>query len=160
MDAKRSGAGIGKRRKKEIAKAVSVVLALADLLTIALLVISKGNPIERIAIGAVVLAVSGEAIRQANGLDGGYGLYLLGSRHGIKAIDRLAKHRENAWNFIADFGLALGFGAFSYLLLRKRDMKAFVTGMLAIVFIILFVFPSLGIILEFIPLLSGGASHN
>jgi len=146
---------LSKKDKKKISKAITIIVAAADLMLLALLVVTQFNDIARLAIGVAILGVSGEFIRKSNGLEGAYGLYMLGSRHGIKTINSLAKNNKSLWNFIADFGLAISFGMFSYLLLRKRNLKAFLLGIAAIAIIAIYVFPNLGIMLEFMPMLSG-----
>ncbi|MGC8676268.1 MAG: site-2 protease family protein [Candidatus Micrarchaeia archaeon] len=157
--ARNKAAKVSKAAKRQIARAVTMLMALVDVLVVAFLVITPGSAPLRIFAGVVLLAATGEFIRRANGLSGGYGLYLAGSKRGIGMIDRLAAGKERAWNFIADLGIAMGFGLMSYKLMSRRK-KAFATGIVAIVLIVLVVFPNLGVILDFMPAISGRLAES
>jgi len=147
---KRINAGKGDKRK--LVRTVSALIAMADVLFIAMLAISSGDPLLRIIAGIVVLAISGEAIRNANRLEGGYGLYLLGGKYGIGTINALAKGREKIWNAFADFGLSVGFGILSYKFLKNKRIWA--TGIFSIILIMIFVMGNLSVILDFMPSIS------
>lgn len=152
-------------RKKKIKidkryRRILTVLAVAAAITsIIYLVISGGDPRIRFLLGAVAMGLSGQMILRANGLNGSYGLYLLGSRRGIRTIGRIAKRNTNFWKFFADWGLAMGFGLLGYLHFRKSiDKRAFILGIASILLIILLVFPYLTLMLDFIPQIGGKVS--
>ncbi|MEM3483016.1 MAG: site-2 protease family protein [Candidatus Micrarchaeaceae archaeon] len=147
-----------KEAAKQLARVITALMLLVDILAIAFLVITPGNAVLRIVLGIVVLGATGELIRNANKLEGGYGLYLAGSKRGIGAINKLASHCRRAWLFAADMGLAMGLGLFSYKLLKHRKV-AFISGIALVLLIVFFVFPNLGVVLDFIPSISGRVSE-
>jgi len=133
-------------------KAIAWLLAVADVLFLFLLVVSQGSIVLRAVAGIVALMVTGEMIRRSNGLEGAYGLYLVGGKHGIKIIDKLSSRNQQVWKFLADMGLAMGMGLFSIGIVKNK--KAMVSGIAMIFFIILFMFPNLSLLFQYMPLIS------
>ncbi|MEM3781582.1 MAG: site-2 protease family protein [Candidatus Micrarchaeaceae archaeon] len=152
-----SGGRAGSQYKRKLARTITALMLVADVLALAFLITAQGNAVLRIILGVVALGASGEIIRGANRLEGGYGLYMAGSKRGIGAINKLASHGKSAWLFATDMGLAMGFGLLSYKLLKHRK-TAFASGIVLALLIVLFVFPNLSVVLEFIPAISGRVS--
>ncbi len=107
----------------------------------------------QIILAIVSLLISGTAIRRLRGLQGGYGLYMTGSKHGIGAIDSISKKSKPFWEQMPIWGIVLGFGIFSYFLLKgKVDKRVFAFGIISLILILLFVTPCTGVPLQFINL--------
>ncbi len=143
--------------------AVTVTVFAAALLSIAFLLITSGSVLIRFGVAILVLIVSGHMIATANGLKNSYGAYLLGGKHGIKLVDSLAGRSPKLWVALADWGLAFSFGLISYLMFRKyvsKKMLAF--GIATVAAVVLFAFPYLPIVLNFIniPQISAGAAAS
>ena len=104
-----------------------------------------------IAIAALVIA--GMLIRKLKSLEGGFGMYLLGSKRGIKTIDRVSKSHKTFWNSMAMWGVVVGFGLLSYPLLKGRiDKRLYAFGMLSLFIMMFFVVPYTGEALQFVNL--------
>jgi len=147
-----------RKEQKAYAKVISVLAVIASIMTIGLLLSISGYVALRFFAGVLVLAVTGELIAHSNGFEGAYGLYMLGSKHGIRTVDRLASFNKKLWDLIADFGIATSFGIASIFAFKHIDKRAFAIGIVALVLIMYFVFPYLGIILDFMPQLSTGVA--
>ncbi len=133
--------------------AVTVSVAAASVLALAFLALYNGDLVVRVLAALLVLVVSGRMIARANGVKDSYGAYMLGGRRGIRAIESLSKWRPRAWLAFADWGLAFSFGAASLLMFRNRlSRKAILAGIISIVLILVFVFPYLSLVLDFITI--------
>jgi Zn-dependent protease len=107
----------------------------------------------RIVFALALLVTSGVAIQKTLGLIGSYGLYMMGSRKGLKAIDHISKRHMRFWDAMAMWGLTMGFGLFTYLLVKgKIDKRVFAFGMISIVFVVIFVQPYFAAAFQFIEM--------
>lgn len=71
-----------------------------------------------------------------------YGVYMIRSKFGLNLMDRLSKSAVWFWNGLADWGLVLGFGIFSYFLFRKQISKRMIIfGIISIFVILVFILP-------------------
>jgi membrane-associated protease RseP (regulator of RpoE activity) len=105
----------------------------------------------RVALAFAALMISGLAIQRVMGLDGGYGLYMVGSKKGLKTIDAVSKNHRKFWDAMAIWGLTLGFGLLAYPLLKGRiDRRVFALGILSTIFIAIFVQPYFSVAFQFI----------
>jgi Peptidase family M50 len=155
MKGKRSGS------PKATPLAVTLLFAAAAVLALAYLFLVSGNVIVRFFFAVVVLVISGSAIANANGIRSSYGAYLLGGRKGIDIVDSLASRNGRLWAAMADWGLASGFGLLSLPFFRKDlGRGTFLLGMATILATLVFVFPYLSVVLNFIniPQLSSAAT--
>ena len=147
-DAKKTG-----RHDMAQRTAVTVSVAAVSVLVLAFLVLYNGDVVVRVLAALFVLAVSGRLIARANGVKDSYGAYMLGGKRGIKAIELLSKRWQGAWLAFADWGLAFSFGAASLLMFRNRlSKKAILVGIISIILILVFVFPYLSLVLDFISI--------
>ena len=84
---------------------------------------------------------------------GFFGMYMLGSKRGTWIIDRLAGSGKPYWEFMADWGLATGFGLLSYFMFKKRiSAKMAVFGAVSAVLIMFFVVPFMAEAFTFISI--------
>ncbi len=121
----------------------------------------------RWTIAIVALVLAGMAIRRLKSLEGGFGMYLLGSKRGIKTIGNISKSHRSFWNSMAMWGVVVGFGLLSYPFLKgKIDKRLYAFGMLSLFVMMFFVVPYTGDALQFINLSfiqtaisSAGAAH-
>ncbi len=111
------------------------------------------------ALGAIVqvilalstLVISGICIQKIKGLKGGYGLYMAGSKKGINTVDRISRKNVNFWKHMSTWGMVLGFGVFSYFLLKgKIDKRIFALGIVSIAVILYFMIPCTALPLQFV----------
>ncbi len=111
------------------------------------------NPWIRLAVGIVSMALIGALIGRLEMLGDSFGVYMIGGRYGIGTINYLAKRNSGLWKDMADWGIILGFGVFSYLILRDRTSKhVYALGFLTIIVMMLFVVPYTSIGLQFVKL--------
>lgn len=83
------------------------------------------------------LIIVGTLIQGVNGFAGGYGVYLLSTKKGIRLIDRISQKYTAFWNGMAVWGIVLGFGLLSWPFLKGRINKwLFAFGLLTIIFVI------------------------
>ncbi|MDE1856821.1 MAG: site-2 protease family protein [Candidatus Micrarchaeota archaeon] len=107
--------------------------------------------INRAALALVSLFCVGVVVQRAASLNGGYGLYLVGSEKGLQTIDNIARKHPDFWLRMADWGFVLGFGLLSYPFIRGRiGIRTYAFGMLSLVAMMLFIIPNLGIPFQFI----------
>jgi membrane-associated protease RseP (regulator of RpoE activity) len=107
----------------------------------------------KVVLVVAVLFVCGEYIRRANRLHGSHGLYMLSGKWGISAIGKAASRAPQAWNFMADWGLTIGFGLAAYLIAgRKINRKAMAVGMLTLILVPLLIIPESAVPINFITL--------
>lgn len=120
----------------------SIVVAVAAVFAIVYLYFSGLSPILSWPAAIVMLLITGYIISSANGFMGFFGMYMLGSKRGTWIIDKLASRGKHYWEFMADWGLATGFGLLSYAMFRKRiSAKMALFGAFSAVFIMAFVVP-------------------
>lgn len=101
----------------------------------------------------VVLLVSGIIIQKVDNLGGNYGIYLLKTTHGLNSIRKIAHADENFWKLFAAWGMILGFGVFSYLILGKSiSKKMYAFGFISLIVITFFVLPYMTYAATFIDL--------
>jgi Zn-dependent protease len=111
------------------------------------------GPVSQVVLAIISLIISGMTVQKIRGLQGGYGLYMAGSARGISTIDSISKKNKGFWEQMPMWGIVLGFGVFSYFLLKgKVSKKTFIFGMASLVLILLFVMPCTGVPLQFINL--------
>lgn len=138
------------RRGKSCLGAVGIVLAAVGVLAI-LYAMDALSVLTRAALAFIALILSGLAIQRAMGLNGGYGFYMMGSRKGLRAIDRTSRRYRKFWDAMTMWGLTMGFGLLAYPLVKGRiDTRVFALGVLSSVLIVLFVQPQLAIAFQFI----------
>ncbi len=105
----------------------------------------------QVGIALLALVASGMGIRYLMHYNGGYGLYMLSGKHGIREVDAIAQQHKDFWSALAMWGMVLGFGLFSYPLLKGRMSKrVFALGIASLFGIIIFVLPFLSYSLLFI----------
>ncbi|MCL4375855.1 site-2 protease family protein [Candidatus Marsarchaeota archaeon] len=122
---------------------LTLFVVIACLLVLVYSYYSNWNIALRIMFFIAALFLSGSAITRINGLEGGYGLYLLKTKKGINFIDSLSKRAPWFWKGMAEWGLVIAFGFLSYPIFRKRiGWGAYIIGILSIVVILLFVLPA------------------
>ena len=106
------------------------------------------------------LFVCGIIVQRTSGLKGGYGLYLLGGRRGIKFINGLAKDRYKVWDAISLWGLSMGFGLSTYLLMKgKVDKRIIALGIISIIAIDLLLVSYIDYGLQFLNIPRLGVSN-
>ncbi|MGA3020592.1 MAG: site-2 protease family protein [Candidatus Micrarchaeales archaeon] len=150
-----------KKFQKKYAAVTTLIFAAAALLALVYLFLVNGSILLRFALAILVLVVSGHLIATVNGLKSSFGMYLLGGKRGIKFIDKLSKSHKKVWIMLSDWGLAFSFGALAYFMFRKQiSKKMLVFGILSIILILLFVYPYLPLVLQFIsiPQINSGIS--
>ncbi|MCL5427881.1 MAG: M50 family metallopeptidase [Candidatus Marsarchaeota archaeon] len=110
----------------------------------------------KFAVAIIALWIIGSVIVRVNGLgkeDAYGGMFIIGSRRGVGVIEWLARSRPRAWDFFAQVGLVISFGALSYVLFRKQiGWKALATGMVALALLLFIVLPFTGLLLNFITI--------
>ena len=120
----------------------SIVVAIAAVFAIVYLYFSGMSPVISWPAAIIILLITGYIISSANGFMGFFGMYMLGSKRGTWIIDRLASRGRPYWEFMADWGLATGFGLLSYFMFKKRiTAKMAIFGAISAVLIMLFVVP-------------------
>ncbi|MGC8586741.1 MAG: site-2 protease family protein [Candidatus Micrarchaeia archaeon] len=145
---------MAKEKRKHLSKHRKLFTAATATATVALLAfdyVSGINSILAWFIAIAALIVSGEMITVLNGLNGGYGMYMIGSRHGISFIDSISKKHQRLWTNVADIGLVLSLGLLSFVVFRHRmSKKKIAFGMVALVLLFVFVFTQLQLAMNFI----------
>lgn len=139
----------------------TVLVALLDVLAIVFLYKVSFSPLARWAAALVLLIGSGDFIARINGKQHFLGMYMLGGSLGIKFVDRLSKKNVSFWNYLADWGLVLGFGILAWPLFKKHiDKQTFFAGMSTILVLLFLIYPYLGLTLNFlnIPAITGRIS--
>jgi membrane-associated protease RseP (regulator of RpoE activity) len=107
----------------------------------------------RWASGLASLFIVGVVIQREKHFAGGYGMFLLSSKHGIAAIDEISQKHKTFWNEMAIWGFVLGFGLFAWPLLKgKISKKTYAFGFASLILIMLFVVPYMSLSLQFINL--------
>jgi membrane-associated protease RseP (regulator of RpoE activity) len=135
----------------KVAAIAIVLLALAA--SYVLVTASAVSVVIRAVLEVLMLAAAGIGIQRALSFNGGFGLYLLSSKKGLRYIDGISKHNQVFWRSMAMWGFVLGFGVLSYPLMRgKLSKKLFAFGLLSLAAMYVFVTPYLGYSLQFINL--------
>jgi len=122
---------------------VSILIVFVVVALIAYLYYVNGNLFARIIFSLVALVIAGEIILRINGFPRlAYGIYMARGKLGLDMMDRLASRHQRVWNFLADWGLVLGFGLFSLVLFRKDvSKKTIAFGTLSILLLLVFIIP-------------------
>jgi membrane-associated protease RseP (regulator of RpoE activity) len=108
-------------------------------------VISDFGAIPKTILSVTLMVLSGLAFQRIFGLEGEWGLNLVRGTVGIRFMDSVAKRAPALWNFLADFGLVVGFGLGSLFLFNKKiPKKTVVAGMLFLMAFMQFVLPLAG----------------
>ncbi len=103
--------------------------------------------------GLASLFIVGVVIQREKHFAGGYGMFLLSSKHGISSIDEISQKHKTFWNEMAIWGFVLGFGLFAWPLLKgKLSKKTYAFGFVSLILIMLFVVPYMSLSLQFINL--------
>ncbi|MGC8567956.1 MAG: site-2 protease family protein [Candidatus Micrarchaeia archaeon] len=141
------------KKQKEV---LSIFLILFGLILLYAIVdylpfLSTAN---KVILGLVAMIAIGLAVSHMNSFEGFYGIYLLGSRVGIKTIDSISKRHRNFWTAMATWGLVLSFGLLVVQVTKtKISKKMMLFGMFSI-FAIFFLVEYFGIFgLSFISIL-------
>lgn len=133
-----------------------IAIAAVVLSFVYLYVLYTANSIDpwvRLAMGVAFLILVGILIGRLEALDESFGIYMIGGKRGIGTINYLAKHKAELWKDMADWGIVLGFGVFSYFILgKKASRRVYAFGFLTIVVTMLVVVPYTSIGLQFIKL--------
>jgi len=141
-------------KKRRLNKHRRLLTAITAVLVVVLLsadYLSGMNAVLEWGIALAALLLSGELIAVLNGLNGFYGMYMVGSRHGISFIDRLSKSHQRLWTDAADIGLVLSIGLLSFIVFRHRmSKKKIAIGMVVLVLLFVFVFTQLQLAMGFI----------
>ena len=139
---------------------IALVFVAAFALIIALYYSDIGV-VNKWIFGILSMFFFGLLIQRIGGFSGGFGMYMLGSKRGIKTVDNISKRFGGFWDNMALLGLVLGFGALSYFMLRKKK-PLFAFGMVLLVLMLFFVLPFLSYGLEFLnlPQLTSAAASS
>ncbi len=105
------------------------------------------------ALAIATLVISGIIITKVDGLNGGYGIYLLKTKKGLSTIKKIAYSNEKFWDSFAAWGMILGFGVLSYLILgNKVSKKMYAFGLISLIIITMFILPYMSYAATFINL--------
>ncbi|MEM3227478.1 MAG: site-2 protease family protein [Candidatus Micrarchaeaceae archaeon] len=129
---------------------IYAVVAIA-LAFIVLLYYSPIGVVSKWFLGIAGMFFFGAVLQKMGSFSGGFGLYMVGGRRGIKSIDKISKKGGSFWENMALFGLVLGFGIFSYFFVRNNK-RLFVFGLAALLLMMLFVLPYLSYGVQFLNL--------
>lgn len=105
------------------------------------LLLTPMSGVLKFVLAIILLSGTGMALQKEYKLEGWYGMNLLRDKRGLDTMDKISRIHPELWNFLADIGLVLGFGAFAKLLFRHVSWKALLTGLLFMLFLALFIFP-------------------
>jgi hypothetical protein len=142
-----------RKSDKKMRMALTLTMALASFFMIVYLLLSPGSVILRFALAVAALGVAGNMIANANGLRQSFGAYLVGSKRGINIIESLSKKSPNLWILFCDWGMTFSFGVAAYFIFRRQlDKRAFAAGIATIIAVMLFVYPFLPLIFNFISI--------
>ncbi|MGI0100388.1 MAG: M50 family metallopeptidase [Candidatus Micrarchaeaceae archaeon] len=130
----------------------AVVLIAVSLIALYLLFTAKSaNIVVRVVLALALLVAVGSMMRKAFKLNGGYGLYMAGSKKGLATIDHISKKYGTFWDFMAMWGLTLGFGLLTYPLLKgKIDKRVYAFGIVSLLVILFLVLPYISYGFQFI----------
>lgn len=134
--------------------------ALGFLLLYLIIVTPSVGIYIQVASALVDLFVVGLVIQRTAGLKGGYGLYMLGGKSGISFVNRLAKDKKGVWDLLSLWGLSMGFGLFTYFLMKgKVDRRIIALGIVSIIVIELFLVSYIDYGLQFLNIPRLGISY-
>lgn len=126
-------------------------LALGILALYYLYTASSVSIVFRIVAVFPVLILSGIAIQRSMSFKGGWGLSLIGGKHGSGIIEKLSKMKGGFWEEFAMWGLTISLGLMTYFLVKGKIKKStFIIGMVSLILLELFVLPYLAYGLQFI----------
>ncbi len=151
----------GKAKKHKLrhnAAITSVLVPLAFLLLVLVYYWNLGQANwtvgVKFAAAVAILWIAGIAIVRVNALKESYGgLFVFGGRKGIGIIEDLAGGRARFWEFFAQVGLVMSFGALSYFVFRKQiGRKALALGLVLTAVMFFVVWPFIALALNFIAI--------
>ncbi len=131
----------------------SAIIVLAEILLLYAMW-NGGLPLPvSITVALISLIVSGTLISRANGFPGGYGLYLVKTKRGLRTIDGMAVKHRRIWTAIVDWGFVLSFGILSYVFFRKYvSRKMLALGTLSIIIFQIAILPYLAVSMSLVSL--------
>lgn len=95
----------------------------------------------KFALGLLEMFIVGQILIKRYSLKGEYGIIMLRTKKGLRIINDLAMNPK-FWNFFAEVGLVISYGALSFVLMRKNvGMKSGVVGFSLLLFLSMFVVP-------------------
>ncbi|BCS90920.1 MAG: hypothetical protein ARM1_0377 [Candidatus Micrarchaeota archaeon] len=147
---------------------LAIVIIISGLLFIYvdyfyLRLLGVGN---QIVLALAYMIASGLYIKKLINTEGYYGMYLVKTERGIRAIYRIAKRYKKIWIILSIWGLSLSFGLLSLILVRKiKDLKLskYIVAFIGIIMIpiVFILFEAFGPYpLEFIKLFSVNTNLN
>ncbi|MDE1869004.1 MAG: site-2 protease family protein [Candidatus Micrarchaeota archaeon] len=125
--------------------AVAIALAALTVVTLWFIAVANfGGPLEKFGMGILDIFVIGLLLQVSLKPKGGYGLYLVGTKRGIKTVDNISKRHAKFWDAMAMWGLTVGLGLISYPLVKGRiDRRVYAFGMASLVLMYIFLVPYL-----------------
>ncbi len=140
--------------EESVSKIVVILLIIASLFVLYLLYRASGvSLIFRGLFAVAVLIAVGSIIQKMLKLQGGYGLYMIGSKKGLSFINEISKKHRPFWDAMAMWGLTLGFGLLAYPLTKgKIDKRIFAAGIISLVIILFLILPYISYGFQFINL--------
>lgn len=100
------------------------------------------NGVLKFFLSILLMGGAGATFQKLYSLDGFFGMNMWRSSAGLKFIDVAAKRNHRLWNFLADVGLVLAFGASAKLLFKHVSWKSVATGLALLFFFMAIVLPS------------------
>jgi hypothetical protein len=95
----------------------------------------------KFALGLLEMFIVGQLLIKKYSLKGEYGIIMLRTKKGLKIINELARNQK-FWNFFAEVGLVISYGALSFVLMRKNvSAKSGIVGFSLLLFLSMFVVP-------------------
>ncbi len=122
-----------------------VVLLISGLALVYLCYLASFlGTISQFILAIIFLVLVGLTITWIKSLNGAYGLYMIGGKHGINFIEKLSGRAARFWEAMALWGVVLGFGLLAYPLLKGRiSKKLYAFGMISLFAFFYFIIPYL-----------------
>ncbi|MDD5022623.1 MAG: site-2 protease family protein [Candidatus ainarchaeum sp.] len=124
-----------------------VFLVIMSFLLLYFIAASDLGALQKFGLAVIELIITGMILRKSLKasknfwIDGEWGLLLLKTKKGLDKIDKLAE-KSKFWETLADIGTIVGYGVFSYFIMRKHfTWKKFVAGMIIITILTMFLVP-------------------
>lgn len=135
--------------REDLRLPVTGLFIVASIFALYYLWFSSWPKLLSIALALVIFIVTGTIIANANGFGVlGPGLYMPGTKRGLRFIDSISRKNNAAWKFMVDWGLVLSFGLLSYFMFRKyMSKKTLAFGLISILLMELFMLPYLNLVL-------------
>ncbi|MFH1306963.1 MAG: site-2 protease family protein [Candidatus Micrarchaeota archaeon] len=117
--------GVKKVRPKNerVRWAVFIAIVAITIFLFATLLSTDFSAMAKAIGSAIIFLISGEVMRALMDWEGFWGLILFKDRKALGWIDRQAGKYKEVWIAIADIGLVLGYGLFSWFLIGKEQRK-------------------------------------